>query len=127
MRPTSSTNWLDLPDPGPFGWASRSRRDSASIPTAMTDRATLLSKLTTVVETGTTLVGLFFDDLAPAPGLGTKHGSLTAWLRAELPGEVDLFMAPLHYTGVERVPYLVRAVRGPARERRRSRGPAVTS
>lgn len=70
------------------------------------DRAALLAKLHSVVERGVSLVGLLLDDLPPSAGLGTDHGSLTAWLRQELPADVELFMTPLHYTGTEATPYL---------------------
>lgn len=70
------------------------------------DRRALLDKIASVRRVGITLVGLLLDDLDPAPGLGRRHGELTAWLRDELDDAVELFMVPLHYTGLERPPYL---------------------
>jgi hyaluronoglucosaminidase len=70
------------------------------------DRAELLGKLEPVLEQGVTLVGLLLDDIPPADGLGDAHGHLTQWLRDALPAEVELFMVPLHYTGVAATPYL---------------------
>ena len=70
------------------------------------DRRVLLEKLDAVRRAGISLVGLLLDDLDPAPGLGRRHGELTAWLRDQLDGSVELFMVPLHYTGLERPPYL---------------------
>ncbi len=61
------------------------------------DRAALLGKYRTVIERGVRLVGLLFDDLDPSPGLGTVHGRATAWLREQLPDDVELVMVPLHY------------------------------
>jgi hypothetical protein len=78
------------------------------------DRAALLEKLEPVLEQGVTLVGLLLDDIPPAEGLGDAHGHLTQWLRDALPAEVELFMVPLHYTGVVATPYLEQlAVRVP--------------
>ena len=70
------------------------------------DRAALLDKVTQVTRCGVSLVGLCLDDLPPAPGLGSRHGELTAWLAAALGPGVDLFMVPTHYTGCRRTPYL---------------------
>ena len=70
------------------------------------DRRRLLAKIDAVRAAGITLVGLLLDDLDPAPGLGRRHGELTAWLRDQLDPSVELFMVPLHYTGLERPPYL---------------------
>ena len=70
------------------------------------DRRVLLTKLDSVRRAGISLVGLLLDDLDPAPGLGRRHGELTAWLRDQLDASVELFMVPLHYTGLERPPYL---------------------
>ena len=70
------------------------------------DRRLLLAKLDSVRGAGISLVGLLLDDLDPAPGLGRRHGELTAWLRDQLDPSVELFMVPLHYTGLERPPYL---------------------
>jgi hypothetical protein len=52
------------------------------------------------------LVGLCLDDLPPEPGLGDRHGELTAWLAGSLDDGVDLFVVPTHYTGCDRTPYL---------------------
>jgi hyaluronoglucosaminidase len=70
------------------------------------DRAALAAKVGASVDAGVTLVGLLFDDIPPAEGLGAAHGRLTAWLRDRLPASVDLFFVPLHYTGTEAPPYL---------------------
>ncbi len=70
------------------------------------DRADLLAKITQVTERGVTLVGLCLDDLPPSPGLGARHGELTAWLADALGDGVELFMVPTHYTGTSRTPYL---------------------
>lgn len=75
-------------------------------PASTADRDALLAKYLRLIERGITLVGLLFDDLDPAPGLGVVHGEITAWLRDALPGDVELFMVPLHYTGVSSSPYL---------------------
>lgn len=70
------------------------------------DRAALLAKFTPLLERGVSLVGVLFDDLEPADGLGVAHGRVTAWLAEQLPDHVELFMVPLHYTGVHAPPYL---------------------
>jgi hyaluronoglucosaminidase len=70
------------------------------------DRAALLTKFEQLVERGVSLVGVLFDDLDPAPGLGAAHGSVTRWLRERLDPGVELFMVPLHYTGVSGSAYL---------------------
>ncbi len=70
------------------------------------DRDSLLAKVTQVTERGVTLVGLCLDDLPPSPGLGGRHGELTAWLADALGDAVDLFVVPTHYTGTNRSPYL---------------------
>lgn len=75
-------------------------------PTSEVDRSALLAKFRQLTDRGVSLVGLLFDDLEPAPGLGRVHGQVTAWLRDRLPGDVELFMVPLHYTGVTGSPYL---------------------
>jgi hyaluronoglucosaminidase len=75
------------------------------------DRAALMVKLEPVVEQGVTLIGLLLDDIPPADGLGDAHGHLTQWLRDALPAEVELFMVPLHYTGVVSTPYLEQLAR----------------
>lgn len=74
------------------------------------DRRALLAKLDSVIERGVSLVGLLLDDLPPSAGLGAEHGGLTRWLRQELAPEVELFMAPLHYTGTVATPYLEQLV-----------------
>lgn len=70
------------------------------------DRRALLAKIERMTSVGISTFGLLLDDLDPAPGLGARHGALTAWLRDELDPEVSLFMVPLHYTGTGAVPYL---------------------
>jgi hyaluronoglucosaminidase len=70
------------------------------------DRAALLRKVHQMTGVGVSLVGLLLDDLEPADGLGRHHGELTAWLRSELDPSIELFMVPLHYTGVDGVAYL---------------------
>ena len=75
------------------------------------DRAALLDKFRQMVDAGVTLLGVLFDDLDPADGLGEVHGGLTAWLRDELPAQVELFMVPLHYTGTSCPPYLAEVAR----------------
>ncbi len=70
------------------------------------DRAELLAKFSSLIERGVSLVGVLFDDLDPADGLGAAHGRVTAWLAEQLPDHVELFMVPLHYTGVQAPPYL---------------------
>jgi hypothetical protein len=75
------------------------------------DRAALLAKFQRMVDAGVTLLGVLFDDLDPADGLGLLHGELTAWLRDELPPQVELFMVPLHYTGTSCPPYLAQLSR----------------
>lgn len=75
-------------------------------PDSSEDRAALLAKFCQLTDRGVTLVGLLFDDLDPAPGLGTMHGQVTAWLRDRLPDHVELLMVPLHYTGVTGSDYL---------------------
>jgi hyaluronoglucosaminidase len=70
------------------------------------DRDALLAKVAQVTGIGVTLVGLCLDDLPPAPGLGARHGDLTAWLADSLGDGVELFMVPTHYTGCSRTPYL---------------------
>ena len=74
--------------------------------TSARDRDTLLAKFRQVIDVGITLVGVLFDDLEPAEGLGGVHGELTAWLRDRLPAHVELFVVPLHYTGTSAPPYL---------------------
>ena len=66
----------------------------------------MLAKFHQLTDRGVTLVGLLFDDLDPAPGLGTTHGQVTAWLHDRLPEHVELLMVPLHYTGVTGSDYL---------------------
>jgi hypothetical protein len=75
-------------------------------PTSEDDRSALLAKFRQLTDRGVSLVGLLFDDLEPAPGLGSVHGQVTVWLRDHLPDDVELFMVPLHYTGVAGSPYL---------------------
>jgi hyaluronoglucosaminidase len=75
-------------------------------PDGAEDRDALLAKITRVTARGVTLVGLCLDDLPPAPGLGRRHGELTAWLADALGDDVDLFLVPTHYTGTVRTPYL---------------------
>jgi hyaluronoglucosaminidase len=75
-------------------------------PESPEDRSQLLAKVDQLLGTGVTLIGMLFDDLDPQPGLGTRHGAVTAWLREQLADEVELFMVPLHYTGTTSVPYL---------------------
>lgn len=70
------------------------------------DRAALADKIAQVTRRGVSLIGLCLDDLPPAPGLGARHGELTAWLADALGPGVDLFMVPTHYTGCDRTPYL---------------------
>jgi hyaluronoglucosaminidase len=70
------------------------------------DRAALLAKFEQLIERGVALVGVLFDDLDPSPGLGAAHGAVTRWLRERLDPEVELFMVPLHYTGVTGSVYL---------------------
>ncbi len=70
------------------------------------DRQALLAKYLQLTDRGITLVGLLFDDLDPAAGLGTTHGRVTSWLRDQLPDHVELLMVPLHYTGVTGSAYL---------------------
>jgi hyaluronoglucosaminidase len=71
-----------------------------------TDRAALLAKFEQLIGRGIALVGVLFDDLDPAPGLGAAHGSVARWLRERLDPDVELFMVPLHYTGVTGSAYL---------------------
>lgn len=75
-------------------------------PASVDDRSALLAKFRQLTDRGVSLVGLLFDDLEPAPRLGSVHGEMTVWLRDELPDHVELFMVPLHYTGVTGSPYL---------------------
>lgn len=75
-------------------------------PDAPEDRDALLGKYLQMTERGVTLVGVLFDDLDPAPGLGAAHGRVTAWLREHLDDAVELFVVPLHYTGVTGADYL---------------------
>ncbi len=75
-------------------------------PLSSEDRAALAAKFLQLTERDVRLVGLLFDDLDPSPGLGTAHGRVTSWLREQLPDAVELFMVPLHYTGVTSSPYL---------------------
>lgn len=75
-------------------------------PTSSDDRDALLAKFRQLTDRGVSLVGLLFDDLEPARGLGTVHGEVTGWLRDRLPVDVELFMVPLHYTGVTGSVYL---------------------
>lgn len=70
------------------------------------DRAVLLAKFRALVDRGVSLLGVLFDDLEPAEGLGAAHGRVTAWLDEQLPDHVELFVVPLHYTGVQAPPYL---------------------
>jgi hyaluronoglucosaminidase len=70
------------------------------------DRADLLVKCDQLVGAGATVIGLLLDDLPPQPGLGARHGHLTAWLRDALPSEVELFLTPTRYTGTSPSPYL---------------------
>jgi hyaluronoglucosaminidase len=70
------------------------------------DRRALLAKFEQLTARGVTLVGVLFDDLDPAPGLGAAHGQLTSWLREQLGADVDLFTVPLHYTGTTSSDYL---------------------
>jgi len=80
------------------------------------DRDALLAKITQVTDRGVDVVGLCLDDLPPAPGLGVRHGELTAWLAGALGESVELFVVPTHYTGTVRVPYLAElAARVPTR------------
>lgn len=75
-------------------------------PESAEDRSQLLGKVRQLIGTGVSLIGLLLDDLDPAPGLGARHGALTAWLHDALDPEVELFVVPLHYTGTEPAPYL---------------------
>ena len=70
------------------------------------DRARLLAKVGQLLDVGIDLVVLALDDLPPRDGLGGEHGRLTAWMRDNLPADVDLAMVPNHYTGCVDVPYL---------------------
>jgi hypothetical protein len=74
--------------------------------TSGADRRALLQKFRSVVEIGVGGVGIFFDDIPPAEGLGRLHGEVTAHVREELDADVGVFMCPLHYTGTVAVPYL---------------------
>jgi hypothetical protein len=71
-----------------------------------TDRTDLLAKVGQLLEVGIDLVVLALDDLPPRDGLGGDHGRLTAWMRDNLPADVELAMVPNHYTGCVDVPYL---------------------
>lgn len=71
-----------------------------------TDRVALIDKFRSVIDVGVRSVGVFFDDIPPAAGLGQIHGEITAHIRQELDAEVEVFMCPLHYTGTVEVPYL---------------------
>lgn len=75
-------------------------------PADAADRLDLQAKVEQLLGTGVSLLGLLFDDLEPAPGLGELHGDLVAWLRDVLPDHVELFVVPLHYTGLSGVAYL---------------------
>ncbi|MHB1138149.1 MAG: beta-N-acetylglucosaminidase domain-containing protein [Microthrixaceae bacterium] len=79
--------------------------------TSARDRDALRTKFLQVMDVGVSLVGVLFDDLEPADGLGEVHGELTSWLRAALPTHVELFVVPLHYTGTSAPPYLTELAR----------------
>jgi hyaluronoglucosaminidase len=70
------------------------------------DRAALAAKIDRMVEVGIGLVCLALDDIAPRPGLGVDHASLTAWLADHLGSEVPLVLVPTEYTGTTSTPYL---------------------
>lgn len=74
--------------------------------TSEADRRALVQKFRSVLEVGVSCVGVFFDDIPPANGLGRLHGEVTAHVRDQLDADVGVFMCPLHYTGTVGVPYL---------------------
>lgn len=70
------------------------------------DRAALLAKVDQVVAVGADLVVLALDDIPAAPGQGTRHGRLTAWLAEHLAGRAEVVLVPTDYTSTRPVPYL---------------------
>lgn len=75
-------------------------------PDDASDRADLLGKIEQLTATGSTSVGLCFDDIAPGPGLGAAHARVANWVRDRLDASVGLYLVPLHYTGTHPAAYL---------------------
>lgn len=73
------------------------------------DRAALAAKLLHLFDAGADWFVVALDDIPMAPGLGSRHGELMAWLREELaeraPG-TDLTLVPTDYVGAYATPYL---------------------
>jgi hyaluronoglucosaminidase len=77
--------------------------------TSATDRAALLAKLLHLLDAGTDWFVVALDDIPMSAGLGSEHGELAGWLRAELAGrapEVELTLVPTDYVGAYATPYV---------------------
>jgi hypothetical protein len=70
------------------------------------DRASLLTKVESLLAVGVRLVCLALDDIPPRPDLGEQHAQLTTWLCDRLEDRAALVLVPTEYTGVSSTAYL---------------------
>jgi hyaluronoglucosaminidase len=80
-----------------------------------TDRATLLAKLTPLLDAGVDWVVLALDDIATRAGLAADQVAVTTWLHdalRERDAPVRLSLVPTEYVGTHPSPYLAELARG---------------